>query len=159
MKNFLSKFGLALVAFIATFTIIGCGDSGDGLDSLEKFEPKDELDKVALATAKEKYPDVEFYRAYEKVDVYDEDYAKTGRPKAKQGEDETKSNKPTNIETRDKNNLVSFVKYKYTYRFLSTKDGKYYLTTLGCDDENNKCAVKNQYEVDSSSKNVYIPTK
>ena len=66
MKAFFKLFA-ALVAFVATLGMVGCGDSQEELKArqglvLVKFEPKDELDKVALATAKEKYPDKTFYR-------------------------------------------------------------------------------------------------
>ena len=66
------NFITAAVAFVATLTMVGCGDSQDELKArqglvLVKFEPKDELDKVALATAQEKYPDKTFYRFIKKT--------------------------------------------------------------------------------------------
>ena len=69
------NFITAAVAFVATLTMVGCGDSQDELKArqglvLVKFEPKDELDKVALATAQEKYPDKTFYRYVRKTINY-----------------------------------------------------------------------------------------
>ena len=59
MKAFFKLF-TALVAFVATLGMVGC--SGDGI---VEFQPQDELDKAALAVAKEKYPNEKFYYRYD----------------------------------------------------------------------------------------------
>lgn len=136
MKNFLSKFGLALVAFIATFTIIGCGDSGDGLDSLEKFEPKDELDKIALAVAKEKYPDVEIYNHYDWNQFYSSDNTKTWW---KKGKVITKQTPHPYRKNKD-----------YLYNFVFLKDKGYYIIEIDCKD--NQCGLSDSGYVEYKAK-------
>ena len=110
MKAFFKLFA-ALVAFVATLGMVGC--SGDGI---VEFQPQDELDKAALAVAKEKYPNEKFYRCYEAV------YAK---------EDTTKGK-------------VDFLgDYDYIYNFIFFKDkddkDKRFIASIKCSSESGKC--------------------
>ena len=104
------NFITAAVAFVATLGLVGC--SGDGI---VEFQPQDELDKAALAVAKEKYPDEKFYR-----------YVDTD------GKDSTKGE--ANYYGKDYN-------HHYTFVFFKDKNdkNKRFTIYIKCSSQDNKC--------------------
>ena len=114
----------AAVAFVATLGLVGCSNDG-----IVEFQPQDELDKAALAVAKEKYPDEKFYRAYE-----DSAYAKA---------DITKGKVEGYSLSGDKD-------YDYTYNFVFFKDkndkDKRFLIGIKCESKSNKCDINYENE-------------
>ena len=110
MKAFFKLF-TALVAFVATLGMVGC--SGDGM---VEFQPQDELDKAALAVAKEKYPNEKFYRYFD----------------ISQNEDKTKS---------EANFYGGNYNYLYLFVFFKDKDNKdkRFIIGVKCLSENSKC--------------------
>ena len=120
MKAFFKLF-MALVAFVATLGMVGC--SGDGI---VEFQPQDELDKAALAVAKEKYPNEKFYRYFN----------------ISQNEDKTKSE--ANYFGKD---------YDYHYHFIYFKDkndkDKRFIIGAKCLSSSNKCVSSGEDDEDS----------
>ena len=121
----------AAFAFVATLGLVGCSNDG-----IVEFQPQDELDKAALAVAKEKYPDEKFYRYY---DIFKE-------------------------EDRTKLKADYFGKdYDHQYNFIFFKDkndkDKRFVINMKCSSENNKCVIYTDEEESIGNANKQGRTK
>ena len=136
------NFITAAVAFVATLTMVGCGDSQDELKArqglvLVKFEPKDELDKVALATAQEKYPDKTFYRYVRKTINY---------TKKAYTDPEIDATKGQEGLTNSRGEFVDGYDFEYRLVFEREKD-KFVGYNMLCSSEKKQCKFEKEFKI------------